>query len=167
MKKFLPKSLKNPSGFSLVELLVVISIIAILAVMGFVAYSGISARARDTRRIGEIDAIAKAMEKNYQSGKGYVLLATSDFVSQAIPKDPYDAKTATCGDKAATTVCGYCVLAALPGVAAATAFAACANPVSITTPGSAAGTTSYVVCANLETNAGANNLPWYCKKNNF
>ena len=83
MKKILPKSKINPSGFTLIELLVVITIIAVLAVVGFVAYSGVTARARDARRIQEIDAIQKAMEKNFKPGQGggYQILSVGDFVN--------------------------------------------------------------------------------------
>lgn len=50
-------------GFTLVELLVVISIIAILSVIGMVVYTGAQQKARDARRRADIDAIAKAMEQ--------------------------------------------------------------------------------------------------------
>lgn len=54
----------SKKGFTLVELLVVISIIAILSVIGVVIFTGVQKSARDVKRRGDIDAIAKAMEVN-------------------------------------------------------------------------------------------------------
>lgn len=89
MKKLLPKSVSNNSGFTLVELLVVITIIAILAVIGITAFAGAQKTARDGRRRSDIDSIAKAMETRYDSVAGtYPALAASFFASNAIPTDP-------------------------------------------------------------------------------
>lgn len=55
----------NRSGFTIVELLVVIVVIAILATISIVVYSGIQARARDSKRKNDLDYIAKALENNY------------------------------------------------------------------------------------------------------
>jgi type II secretion system protein G len=52
---------KSKSGFTIVELLVVIVVIAILAVITIVAYTGIQARANDSRRLNDLEAIQKAL----------------------------------------------------------------------------------------------------------
>ena len=52
-------------GFTLVELLVVISIIGILTMVGAVAYSGAQKKARDTQRKTELDALSKALIMYY------------------------------------------------------------------------------------------------------
>lgn len=65
MKRFLPKTVNNPQGFTLVELLVVISIIAILTVIGITIFTGQQRAARDAKRKADIDAIAKALESHY------------------------------------------------------------------------------------------------------
>lgn len=50
-----------PHGFSLVELLIVISIIVILAVISAAVYSNIQKTARETKRKSDIQALAKAV----------------------------------------------------------------------------------------------------------
>lgn len=58
------------SGFTIVELLIVIVVIAILAAISIVAYNGIQERARDSQRAQDVKTIAKAMELFY-TDKGY------------------------------------------------------------------------------------------------
>lgn len=49
------------TGFTIVELLIVIVVIAVLAAITVVAYSGIQQRARDSVRAQDIDSIKKAL----------------------------------------------------------------------------------------------------------
>ncbi len=49
--------MKKQSGFTLIELMVVMAIIAILATAGLSAYTGYIKKARDTTRIADIKAI--------------------------------------------------------------------------------------------------------------
>lgn len=92
MKKFLPKSVNNPQGFTLVELLVVITIIAILSVIGMAVFGNIQARARDARRRADIDAISKAYEVVYNPdqliNEAYRVLEPADFQDGKIPLTP-------------------------------------------------------------------------------
>jgi len=96
MKKFLPKSLNNPSGFTLVELLVVITIIAILSVIGLAVFTGVQSNARNARRRADINSISKAWEVHYDGTKSpvYPQLAVTWFSNGAIPRDPKDGTTA-------------------------------------------------------------------------
>ena len=52
---------KSTSGFTIVELLIVIVIIAILAAITVVAFNGIQGRARDAQRANDIAQIKKAL----------------------------------------------------------------------------------------------------------
>lgn len=53
---------RRATGFTIVELLIVIVVIAILAAVTVVAYNGIQQRARDSTRTSDIAAIHRALE---------------------------------------------------------------------------------------------------------
>jgi len=55
-------SLKRQKGFTLVELLIVIIIIGILATLVIVTFTGIQAKARDSKRQTDINAIQSTVE---------------------------------------------------------------------------------------------------------
>lgn len=93
MKKFLPtfahRRVNKSRGFTLVELLVVISIIAILAVIGLTVFAGVQKNARDSKRRGDIDGISKALEVAYNNSTGqYPAVTGSMFSGGVIPTDP-------------------------------------------------------------------------------
>lgn len=85
-------------GFTLVELLVAISIITILSTIGLAIFSGIQSKTRDSVRKNDLNTLATALEIYYQKNNKYVLgntncsdLATSNltsFITGDIPKDP-------------------------------------------------------------------------------
>lgn len=60
---------KRTSGFTIVELLIVIVVIGILAAITVVAYNGVQARARDSKRQNDIAEIQIALEL-YKIDKG-------------------------------------------------------------------------------------------------
>lgn len=116
MKKLLPKFVKNPqgftqhrngAGFTLVELLVVISIMAILAVVGYAVFSslGAQAKARNNTRRQDIRAIANALEVNRSSvtADTYALLAANQFSNNKIPTDPGSPTSNYCANTAVDT----------------------------------------------------------------
>ena len=56
---------KSRSGFTIIELLIVIVVIAILAAITVVAYNGIQQRARDSRRKADMALLQKALDMYY------------------------------------------------------------------------------------------------------
>jgi prepilin-type N-terminal cleavage/methylation domain-containing protein len=61
---------QRQSGFTIVELLIVIVIIGILATLVIVTFSGVQQKARDSERKTDINAIAGQLEAAY-ANKGY------------------------------------------------------------------------------------------------
>lgn len=102
--------IKKKNGFTLVELLVTISILAVLSSIAIVAYSGITMKARDNQRIKDLQAIKQALElyrsdiHNYPTTDNFVLKIASQLTSCTgvspcnvlstyllpVPKDPKD-----------------------------------------------------------------------------
>jgi prepilin-type N-terminal cleavage/methylation domain-containing protein len=80
------KNLKKNKGFTLVELLVVISIIAILSVIGIVIFGNTRAAAQDSKRITDVSQISKALEMAYTESSGYYPLNSSMFAEGNIPQ---------------------------------------------------------------------------------
>lgn len=112
------KQSQSKNGFTLLELLVVIAIIGILVAIGTVSYSAAQARARDSRRRQDIEAVSKALEQYYAAHSGsYPTQATCAssadeyLVGGTAPTDPKTgaAYTYACDDAAGT----YCVCAAV------------------------------------------------------
>ena len=83
MKKFLPKSINNSQGFTLVELLVVIAIIAILAAVVVLIINPLelTRRGRDAARLSDLanlqSAISVAVQESTNSGVVAILCKSS------------------------------------------------------------------------------------------
>ena len=61
----------SPSGFTIVELLVVIVVIGILAAITIVSYTGISQRSRDASRSSDATSIQRAIDLYYVDNGSY------------------------------------------------------------------------------------------------
>ena len=63
-------------GFTLVELIVVITILAILATIGFISLQGYSANTRDTKRTNDLRALTTAIGVKAQSNPNVTTMIT-------------------------------------------------------------------------------------------
>ncbi len=103
--------MRKKSGFSLVEMVVVIGIIGLLTTLVFASFSNAKAKSRDQRRISDIANFQLTLEQFYNKNKSYPKLlselVTGGFIS-SIPKSPtgqtynYFPMSYTNGD---TTIC--------------------------------------------------------------
>lgn len=112
--------MKKIKGFTLFELLVVISIIGILLGFGAVAFSGAQRKARDARRKEDLDAVQKALEQYYALesadypaacySSGNQIVSGTTTIMDAFPTDPKNDATYfyNCILASATDYC-YCV----------------------------------------------------------
>lgn len=88
--------MKNKLGFTLIEVLIVISIIGVLSTLTLLGTSGFRASGRDAKRITDLRQISNAMELYYAKMGSYPADATwdDDLVSEKIvtivPSDPGD-----------------------------------------------------------------------------
>ena len=91
MKKF-------RKGFTLIEMLIVITIIALLASLILVGMGGARAKTRDARRIADLHNVMNGLELYYAKNSNYpdesnwaglsTVLTTGDIGVSRIPKDP-------------------------------------------------------------------------------
>lgn len=80
-------------GFTLIELMVVVSIIAILAAVGMIVYSTAQQNSRDSRRIQDVQEIQKSLETFYTLTQTYPANFGASgfstyFQSGSVPTDP-------------------------------------------------------------------------------
>ena len=127
--KWLNGKLKNPrSGFTLVELLVVITIIGILASIGVASYTKVLATARNGRRQADLSSLRDALELYYSENNRYIAIGTTwravnetyldDLTPgyiKVLPSDPGGAgREYRC--RSASSAQAYCLEAYLEGV---------------------------------------------------
>lgn len=83
------KTMKNKeSGFTIVELLIVIVIIGILAALVIVAYTGIQARANTTKQQTNAKAVAAKAEAYAADNSGTYPSTTANFSGSQVAKLP-------------------------------------------------------------------------------
>jgi len=175
--KLMPKK----SGFTLIELMVVISIIAILATVGISTYTNAQKTARDSRRMQNIQEIAKALEVNKASNAvAYSALLDTMFASGTTPLDSNNGSAKYCvaykvslGSTSPAVPTAWANTSACPTLATPPwAGTAPVSPWSVDGAGEVSGTagnsippataTSWTVCTLLELGTAPNNV--YCKK---
>lgn len=77
------------TGFSLIELLVVISIIGILVTFATVSLTNAQQKGRDSRRKADLKTIQQALELYFQANGKYPALGDWSFMRQACPTVPW------------------------------------------------------------------------------
>ncbi|KKU98781.1 MAG: pilin domain-containing protein, general secretion pathway protein G [Candidatus Jorgensenbacteria bacterium GW2011_GWC1_48_8] len=82
--------MKNNKGFTLIEMLVVIAIIGLLSSVVIIGLGGSRSKARDARRIADIQQIQNALELQYNPATGYPVAGTppTATITGAPTKDP-------------------------------------------------------------------------------
>ncbi len=131
---------KDAKGFTLVELLVVISIIAILSIIGLVSYTNFLKTSRDNKRLADLKFIQSALEEYHSDNLAYPFTVTpgspllngSKTYMTKVPNDPtgtteYSYAPLGTGCAAATpqNCSSYCLYAALEGTNIPASDAAC------------------------------------------
>ncbi|MFH1192864.1 MAG: type II secretion system protein [Candidatus Jorgensenbacteria bacterium] len=79
------------SGFTLIEMLVVVAIIGLLSSVVVVGIGGAREKARDTKRVADLRSIQSYLEVNYNSATGYPDIAATYPAS--LPTDPSNSAT--------------------------------------------------------------------------
>lgn len=112
----LNSTIRSKKGFTLVELMVVISIIAILSTIGLTVYTQTQKAARDSKKKGDIQEIRKALEQFYAATSSYpTTIGPSNidnptyFPEGNVPKDPagnsYSYSQGTCSGAVKYVIC--------------------------------------------------------------
>jgi len=97
-------------GFTLFELLVVISIIGVITALAVVSYSQAQIRARDSRRQQDLKSWQKALEQYYAQYGTYLLAGCDPGDTYLVGDAPLDPKTgASYEGTDSCTATGYCL----------------------------------------------------------
>lgn len=78
------KQIRKESGFTIIELLIVIAIIGILATLVLTNFQGAQAKGRDTVRTSDINSLYQKMEEFYNENGGYPDGALDDTVAVGV-----------------------------------------------------------------------------------
>lgn len=139
--------MKKKNGFSLVELLVVISILGILMTLAAASFSTAQSKGRDARRRGDLEAIQKGFEQYFSQNNEYGTCDTmggeTDIFPAGLPSDPQPSQSYT--RSCSTTGYCYCALLESEGGGNSTAPAS-----SETCAFASSGATDYFCVTNLQ-----------------
>lgn len=147
---------KRSAGFTMVELLIVISIIALLTTIAIGVYSGVQKNGRDARRRAEVDSLFKSIDSSKDPVSGVYGFTAANFVSD-FPTPPADPGGAAWSS--------YCILTSTSTADTLTAPSPAAFSVPCPTswvpvtnyltpaPPFPTGTRGWLLCAKLESNS--------------
>lgn len=135
-------------GFTLLELLVVVSIIGILIAISTTAFSTAQRKSRDAKRQGDIKSMQSAFEQYVSQNSGsygascaaMTTLNGTTILPGGLPTDPKTGDAYTCSSSATT----YCACATLEAGGGNSSTATC---VSLGAPSSS---NTYYCLANLQ-----------------
>lgn len=80
-------------GFTLIELIVVMTIIIVISAVAMVSYAGSGKKARDSRRIADLEKVRLALEMVRQVGNTYPANAQTVLVPTYLQSWPTDPKS--------------------------------------------------------------------------
>lgn len=143
----IPHRRQAKAGFTLLELLVVISIIGILIAMGMAAYSTAQKKSRDARRKGDIKQVQNAFEQYYAANASVYASCTTMAAANiqgGMPNDPKNSGVNVYTCTVDTTNNTYCICARLENAGTGNASANSANGVCTY------GTGDYYCTSNLQ-----------------
>lgn len=113
-------------GFTLLELLVVISIIGILITIGAAAFSTAQQRGRDGRRRADMKALQSGFEQYYAENTSYETcstMAVDPYLPAGLPTDPKNTGSNVYNTSTGCSTTNYCVCAVLESSGAGNADA--------------------------------------------
>jgi general secretion pathway protein G len=120
-------NIHRKKSFTLIEILVVVTIISVLMAVGVTSYSSINKRSRDTKRKSDIEQIRSALEMyrsdngSYINGSDISTLVTNSYITN-IPKDPKGASYLYTGTNCVAAICyGYTIQGNIEGVSSGVA----------------------------------------------
>ncbi len=82
--------MKNKKGFTLVELMIVITVIAILSTIAVVSFTRVQKQSRDTKRKGDVRSLATALQAYFTEVNSYpaTLAALTPTYIPSVPTAP-------------------------------------------------------------------------------
>lgn len=132
---------KNFKGFTLVELMIAISIIALLATMAMISFSSFQSKGRDAKRKTDLASIQGALEQYHADagfypgtvtpGTGQISSGSKVYLNK-VPSDPrptesYDYSYVPSSPGCTTTCTKYCLYAGLENPASPSELNGCAT----------------------------------------